>query len=333
MKAADIHTLFDSFSHMKVLVVGDVMLDTYIWGKVERISPEAPVPVVSCMRKEHRLGGAGNVVVNLLSMGAQPYLCAATGKDESGYLIREIFKQLHLESQGLMVLDNRPTTVKTRIISGSQHIVRIDEETEEPLAGETERNFIDHLMRLMTSYRFDALIFQDYDKGVITPNVIHETVEQAKKQNIPVLVDPKKKNFRNYKNVTLFKPNFKEFCEGMKVDLAREQTEELFRQGQKFQQAQGIELLMITLSDKGIFISDGSSYHLLPAHKIDLADVSGAGDTVISVASLCLAARCTPYQIAAIANLAGGQVCEKAGVVPVNKEQLKNACLSLPALF
>ena len=329
MKQEDIKSLFASFSHMKILVIGDIMLDSYTWGKVERISPEAPVPVVSCTKKEHRLGGAGNVIVNLLSLGAKPVICSIIGNDESGFAIRKILKDLKLEEKGLIVANNRPTTVKNRIISGSQQLIRVDEESDKPMEKELEEKFIRNIGQLMDAEKFDAVIFQDYDKGVITSSVISEVTNHAHDQEIPVLVDPKKRNFHLYKNVTLFKPNFHEFCNGLKYDLAKDDYEGIFQVAKDYQKINNIRYMLITLSDKGILISEGKQYWVLPAQEVKIADVSGAGDTVISVAALCLARKLYPAGIAYISNIAGGLVCEKVGVVPVDVRQLETVSMKM----
>jgi len=307
---------------MKIMVIGDIMLDTYIWGKVERISPEAPVPVVSCNRKEQRLGGAGNVAVNLLSLGAVPLLCSITGDDEMGKTVKEIFLRLKLDTKGLIADNSRPTTIKTRIISNSQQLLRVDEESDKPIHEKMESEFINHFNRMIDSDNFNAIIFQDYDKGLLTEKIISHIVRIARMRNIPTLVDPKRRNFYNYRGVSLFKPNFKELCEGLQSNIQKENVEMIFSSSSEFQKKQDIALMLITLSDKGIFISDSEQYFSLPAHEVNISDVSGAGDTVISVAALCLAAGLKPRQIAALSNLAGSMVCEKPGVVPVDAKIL-----------
>jgi D-glycero-beta-D-manno-heptose-7-phosphate kinase len=329
LKPDEIKSLFASFSNQKVMVIGDVMLDTYIWGKVDRISPEAPVPVVTCNKKEHRLGGAGNVAVNLLALGAKPLLCSIIGEDESGFSLKEIFKQLKLDDKGLITTTTRPTTVKTRVISSDQQMLRVDEETDKPISEKLENEFISHFNWLLESETYDAIIFQDYDKGLITEKVIAEVTKTAKSKKIPILVDPKKRNFFRYTDVDLFKPNFKEFCDGLKIELHKDDPAMIFKAVKDFQNTQNIDCVIITLSDRGIFICDSINCWTLPAHEVDIADVSGAGDTVISVASLCLANKLTPLETAALSNLAGGLVCEKVGVVPIDKKQLEEESLKL----
>jgi rfaE bifunctional protein kinase chain/domain len=312
---------FASFTQMNILIVGDVMIDAYLWGKVERISPEAPVPVVSCTRSENRLGGAANVALNIKALGANAVLCSVIGKDAKGQIYRELMQNESLSCDGLIESAERPTTVKTRVISGNQQLLRIDEETDKPLKEELETQFIQKALNLIDNTSFAAIIFQDYDKGVITPNVIKAIAHAANAKNIPTLVDPKRRNFDAYANVTLFKPNFKEFTEGLKVDIAKTDSAALFEHA-KHLHNKGIALVMVTLSEHGVFISNGAEYEVIPAHHREITDVSGAGDTVVSVASACLAAGLSMTQIAAIANLSGGLVCEKIGVVPINKNKL-----------
>ena len=315
-----VSALFRKFSTMRIMVIGDVMVDAYLWGKVDRISPEAPVPVVTCTKKETRLGGAANVALNLLSLGAEPVMCSVTGSDETGKLLRKLMEQEGM-GEGLMLTDpGRVTTTKTRIISGSQQLLRVDDENTAPLDPVIEKTFIEKITGYLEKTKVDAIIFQDYDKGAITPALIHAVTGLAGRRNIPTLVDPKRRNFASYRSVSLFKPNFKEFAEGMKMEIRRNDTALLAEAGRQYLAASDNRLLLLTLSDLGVFITDGQKYASIPAHKRDIADVSGAGDTVISIAALCLAAGCDPAQTAALANLAGGLVCEKVGVVPVERE-------------
>jgi rfaE bifunctional protein kinase chain/domain len=331
MVKATIQSLFDSFTGMKVLIVGDVMIDAYMWGRVERISPEAPVPVISCTRRENRLGGAANVALNVKALGAEAVLCSVIGNDDNGMLYKELMLEEQLSCEGIVEDRLRPTTVKTRMISGNQQLLRVDEETEKPLSPETEKKFIEHVVRLIKDVNFAAVIFQDYDKGVITPEVINAIVQASKEKGLPTLVDPKRRNFENYNGVTLFKPNFKEFTEGLKISVQKTDGNALFEAAKNLHQKE-VELVMVTLSEQGVFISNGHVYNTIPAHHREITDVSGAGDTVISVASVCLAAGLEMSKVAAISNLAGGLVCEKLGVVPVHKQKLMEECDRLSVL-
>lgn len=323
MGKENINKLFDKFNQYNVIVIGDVMIDTYFWGKVERISPEAPVPIISRSDIEHRLGGAGNVALNVQSLGATPFLCSVIGDDDKSVVLKNLLKKRGLSDIGIVTDSDRITTIKTRVISDNQHLLRIDEEITENIPTKTQDIFIDKLKTIILGRKIDAIIFEDYDKGVITSNLISQIVEIAKSNNIPTLVDPKKRNFMDYKGVTLFKPNFKELVEGLKLDIGKNDFKGLHEASNQLRDKLGIEMVMATLSELGIYISDNGSYHNIPAEIRDIADVSGAGDTVISTASLCLAASLPPKDIAYISNLAGGIVCEKVGVVPIDKELLK----------
>ncbi len=328
-KGFDFHTFFNGIINKKVLIIGDVMIDTYLWGKVDRVSPEAPVPIVSDIIEENRLGGAANVALNIKSLGAVPILCSVIGGDDRGSVFLDLLAEQNLSDVGITVDDFRITTQKTRVISGFKHLLRIDEEIESTLSRRIQGVFIEMVMNLIETGGISAIIFQDYDKGVITPSIITKVTALANKIGIPIMADPKFRNFHKYRQVTIFKPNFKEFSTGLKIDAAKSDIELLAKEGEKFRRAQQMEILMVTLSDKGILVLTGDGHLNVPAYKRQITDVSGAGDTVISVAAICHAGGMNPLQTAAVANLAGGQVCEKSGVVPVNREQLLKECLEI----
>ncbi len=322
MKTTDIKKVFDSFNKFNILIIGDVMIDSYMWGKVNRISPEAPVPIIMSTHQENRLGGAANVALNIQALGAKPILCSVVGKDSKAKTFYSLLKKQELTSEGIMEDEDRKTTVKTRIISNNQHLLRVDEEVDYELNKEIEKKFIVHIVKILSTTKVNAIIFEDYDKGCITPMVIKKVVEFANKNNIPTLVDPKRRNFLEYKNVTLFKPNFKELVEGSKIDIKKGDFDGIFKASKKLHKELSIKYMLVTLSELGVFISYNNSFKTIPAEVRDIADVSGAGDTIISIASLCLAADLNPELIASISNLAGGLVCEKVGVVPIDKKQL-----------
>jgi D-glycero-beta-D-manno-heptose-7-phosphate kinase len=329
MKKDAILSLFEKFNTYNTLIVGDVMIDTYFWGKVDRISPEAPVPIITRSDIEHRLGGAANVARNIKALGANPILCSVIGNDDKADIFLDVMQQRGLNTEGIIKHDSRITTIKTRVISDNQHLLRIDEEIKNSISEEVEAELIKHIKKIVDSTRIDSIIFQDYDKGVITKNIIESVVEMAQAKDIPTLVDPKKRNFHNFKNVTLFKPNFKELVEGLKLEIKKSDIEGIHKASQRLQKEQNIKYVMTTLSELGVYISNNGSYHQLPAEIRDIADVSGAGDTVVSTASLCLAAGLPPKQIAWISNISGGLVCEKVGVVPIDKKLLLKECLEL----
>lgn len=317
----NINQVFEAFNSLRVLVIGDVMLDSYVWGKVERISPEAPVPVVNVQKREYRLGGAGNVLLNVQSLGAEAIVCSVIGTDSSGDLLEDSLRAKGLNCEGLIRSENRITTIKERIIAGSQQVVRIDTETDKPVSKAESDKLVAKAKELIPSCH--VVIFEDYDKGVLTAESIAEITSFANAQNIPTVVDPKKRNFLSYHHTTLFKPNLKELREGLKVEFNVDNAKELQAVVQQLKDTLNINGALITLSERGVFIDYKEEIHKLPAHIRHIADVSGAGDTVISIAACCLALNLPPKSIAAISNLGGGLVCELVGVVPIDKNLLK----------
>jgi D-glycero-beta-D-manno-heptose-7-phosphate kinase len=320
---------FNDFQSLRILVVGDVMIDSYYWGKSDRISPEAPVPVVSVSKYEHRLGGAANVALNLKAMGAEAILCGIVGSDNKGDLLKELLQQSNLSSEGVVHVSNRPTTVKTRIISGNQQMLRVDEEDTHPLNSNESALFFERISNIINNKKCDAIIFEDYDKGAITPQLIEKVVALAKNKDIPTCVDPKKRQFLDYKNVSLFKPNLKELKEGLKIDISQINLNNLDEAAKALRLQMPVDVILITLSEHGVYFNNGSQSKLIPAHLRNIADVSGAGDTVISVATLCMALKLDTELMAALANLSGGLVCEHVGVVPIDAQKLKSEALRL----
>lgn len=318
----DFDSVFRSFNKLKALIIGDVMIDAYMWGNVNRISPEAPVPIVSVTKKENRLGGAANVALNVQALGATPILCSVIGDDDGSKLFLDLLKKQQLSTKGIIKSKSRVTTVKTRVISSNHQMLRVDEEIETSLNTKETAQLSQQIQKLIVSEKVDVIVFEDYDKGCITPELISTIVAFANKKNIPIAVDPKKKNFMAYRGVTLFKPNLKELREGLKLDAAPKELNDLKKIATEFIKKQQINTLLITLSEKGVYIHSAEKQTLVPAHVRNISDVSGAGDTVISVAALCMALKLNPDTIATLANLAGGLVCEKVGVVPVDKQQL-----------
>jgi rfaE bifunctional protein kinase chain/domain len=324
-----IQQIFTSFSKLNVLIVGDVMIDAYMWGNVNRISPEAPVPVVAVSKKENRLGGAANVALNIQAMGANAVLCSVIGNDEGGRLFSALLKKQKLAAEGILKSKSRITTIKTRVLGGSHQMIRVDEENDSPISESDTAALTNSIKKIISTGKTDVIIFEDYDKGAITPELIKTVVALAKQKNIPVVVDPKKRNFMSYSGVTLFKPNLKELREGLKVDFDSGNIKELTKVVDSFIKKQSIDAALITLSEKGVYINDKKTKALYPAHIRDITDVSGAGDTVVSIAALCVALGLSAEKTAVLANLAGGLVCEKVGVVPVNKKELLAEALKL----
>ena len=325
-KEGQYRKLFDDFNKLNILIIGDVMVDSYLWGKVERISPEAPIPVVALKRRENRMGGAANVAMNIRSMGANPILCSVIGADEKGDQFVELLRQENISDEGIIRSAQRTTTTKFRIFGNSYQMLRVDEEIDHDLYPGDFQAMVRTIDHILDKKKIDCIIFQDYDKGVITESLISEVVGRAVKLNIPVTVDPKKRNFTAYRDVTLFKPNLKELKEGLSLEGDADDLQSVMDSAQRLRAAQNCRFVLTTMSEKGVLISfadkseDQNVY--IPAHLRTISDVSGAGDTVISVASLCLAMNRTPYEVAYISNLAGGLVCEEVGVVPIDKEKL-----------
>lgn len=321
-----IQQLLREFSNKTILVIGDVMIDAYILGKVNRVSPEAPVPIVSLTSREERLGGAANVALNLKSLGAKPVLCSVIGNDKDGRRLHELLQEQEMVTDGIVGSDTRLTTVKTRVIGNHQHLLRIDAEDVHDLNTTEEDALIAHLKGLIADGKIDAVIFEDYNKGVLTRRVIAEAIRICKENGIPTTVDPKKDNFLAYEGVTLFKPNLKELKEGTGIDCSFQEREKFLKAVGFLEERLKNEITFVTLSENGVFIRNNDESHHVAAHIRSILDVSGAGDTVISVATLCLASGMSLKTIAELSNLAGGLVCEKSGVVSILPEELEQEC-------
>jgi len=314
--------IFSGFEKLKVAIIGDVMLDAYTIGKVNRISPEAPVPVVFLEKEEQRIGGAGNVALNLRALGAETFLCSVIGVDKAANTLLGLLEESSINQEAMIQLDSRKTTIKTRVIANHQHLLRIDQEDTHSIDETTEILLIEAAKKIIDK-GIDALIFEDYNKGVLTPKVIQELTTYANGKGVFITVDPKKDNFLSYKNVSLFKPNLKELKEGLNLEIDLNKDSNALSQATAMLQKElNNALTFITLSERGVYITDGETPHHIEAHVRDIADVSGAGDTVIAVATLCLASKLSPLLIAEISNIAGGLVCEHSGVVRIDKEQL-----------
>lgn len=327
MQKMDFSQVFTSFSGLNVMVIGDVMVDAYLFGNVDRISPEAPVPIVSVGKRINRLGGAANVALNLKSIGVTPVLCSVIGNDLKGDEFLDLLQQAGIHQDVILRSAERITTTKFRIIGNKMQMLRVDEEITNDLGTGDEEHLISKITQLLDRGGIHAIILQDYNKGILTAGVIRNVVHAAVRLGIPVVVDPKRKNFELYTGVTLFKPNLKEIREGLNLDVGPQDTDSILHAADLLHERQDIRMVMVTLSEAGVFISeqmeDGSrERHTIPAHVRNIADVSGAGDTVVSVATACLAAGLDARAIAQISNLAGGLVCEEVGVVPVNRERL-----------
>ena len=325
----DFEKLFHQFAQLKVAVIGDVMLDTYWWGKVERISPEAPVPVVAVSKKEQRIGGAGNVALNLHSLGAAVSVISVLGKDDDGEQLTKLFAENNINTKYLVYSQQRITTNKIRIISRNQHMMRLDAELTNDITATDEEKLLTAFENFIAAENPDVVVLEDYNKGVLTENVIAKIISLCKKNNILTTVDPKRKNFFSYKGVDIFKPNLKEVKEGLNL-LSDEVSENILKDIHlQLQQKLQHKISFITLSEKGVFYNDEKIAAIIPTHIRNVADVSGAGDTVIAVASLVYAATKNVTLMADVANIAGGLVCEEVGTVAIDKEKLLQECIQL----
>ena len=306
------------------MIVGDIMLDVYMKGKVERISPEAPVPIVSVTETFSRLGGAANVAQNLKALGAEPILCSIIGKDEKSNDLLRLMSDQNMKTSGIARSEDRITTRKVRILGNNAQMLRVDTEDTFDLTQQEYNLLMTRIKDIINNENIDGIILQDYNKGVLTENLIMDVVALANSKNIPVGVDPKKKNFLAYKNVTFFKPNLKELREGLGISSKEDSIEEITKAVDSLHEILHCRYLMTTLSERGVLIKDYENgvCHHIPAHIRKIADVSGAGDTVLSVAMLCLVCKQEAYNIAALSNLAGGLVCEEIGAVPIDKDKL-----------
>lgn len=319
-----LHEIFSSMQNRFIAVIGDVMLDRYIWGSVTRISPEAPVPVIDVARESNHLGGASNVALNIRSMGAVPVLFGVVGRDSNANELRMIFEQEKIITDFLVEDDARPTTVKTRIIAGSQHVARIDYEDRQQISEEVTRRVIDRLENHIGS--INIIILQDYNKGVVGPALIRQVIELAREHSIPVLVDPKFSNFFEYQGVTVFKPNRKETEDALKVRLGDEAS--FAEAARTLRQHLHCEHVLLTLGEKGMLLLENEGeLTRVDTRARKVADVSGAGDTVIATLAVALASGASMVEAAHIANFAGGLVCEEVGIVPVDRDKLYDAAL------
>jgi D-glycero-beta-D-manno-heptose-7-phosphate kinase len=327
--ATDYKELFKTFSSVRIGVIGDMMLDTYWWGNVERISPEAPVPVVTVNRKEYRIGGAGNVALNLASLGTPVSVFSVIGDDDDGQILTGLLNENKIDTSYMLKSLNRITTNKMRVISRNQQMMRLDSETLLSLNPDQETDLITQVEKFISEKSPAAIIFEDYNKGVLTEKIIQKIIQVCKKNSVITAVDPKRKHFFEYKEVDIFKPNLKEAREALNLLIDEINESALTLIHRKLKEELNHKISFITLSEKGVFYDDGEEYHMVPSHIRNVADVSGAGDTVIAVATLVYALTRNTRIMAEIANLAGGLVCESVGTVAIDKARLQRECLRL----
>lgn len=317
-----IKSLFKKIEHLKIFIVGDAMLDNYWHGRIERISPEAPVPILDLKEKDSRPGGSANVALNCKSLGAQVFLLSTIGKDSNGKLLIDLLKTQEINTEYIIQSSNRITTTKTRLIAKNQQTLRIDDEQTDDLNIKDEHHFIDVCLRAIQIEKPDILIFEDYNKGLLSANCIERIITHCQHVGVMTAVDPKFKNFFSYKGVDLFKPNLKEIKEALNINHLDINTKELKKIHQVLNQKVNNSISFITLSEHGVFIQQNQQAYLKPAHKRTIIDVSGAGDTVISVASILYFLTKDIELSASVANIAGGIVCEQVGVIPIDTSKL-----------
>ncbi|MTB50885.1 bifunctional heptose 7-phosphate kinase/heptose 1-phosphate adenyltransferase [Lewinella sp. W8] len=309
------------FSSLRILVVGDVMIDRYLDGRVDRISPEAPVPVMLLEQEENRLGGAANVALNLRALGAQVMLAGTLGEDPNAAIFRQLLTENAIGGTLLFPDANRPTTVKTRLVAQGQQLLRVDREETHAIGEAMVRQLLEAVEAKLKNQAVDLILLQDYNKGLLTESLIRGMMDLCQTYQVRSAVDPKKDNFWAYRGVSLFKPNLREIQAQCEFAVLPELTS-LDQAAQHIFDKTGAQNVMITLSEHGIYVHDGNRSAIYPTNARDVADVSGAGDTVISVAACGLAAGMPLGEIAQLANLAGAQVIAKSGVVAVDLAEL-----------
>ena len=325
----DLSELFQKISSLKVGIIGDVMLDTYMWGNVDRISPEAPVPIVSVQKKEQRIGGAGNVALNVQSLNAEAFVLTVTGDDEDAKQLADLFSLQKINTQYSFKSSQRTTTNKTRIISRNQHMMRLDAEMVNDLTTEEEEKILQRFEEFVQNEKPDIVILEDYNKGVLTEAVIRSVISTCRKKKILTAVDPKRKNFFAFKHADIFKPNLKEAKEALNIITPNIHSTLLQNIHAELYNRLEHSVSLITLSEKGIFYQQQNKSAIIPSHVRNIADVSGAGDTVIATAALIYAATKNVHLTAEISNIAGGLVCEEVGTAAIDKERLYHECEAL----
>lgn len=318
--------LLDSFVGKRIAVVGDLMVDSYYWGTVSRVSPEAPVPVVDVISESVRLGGAANVANNIQTLGGNPILIGLIGDDHPGEMFLDLMRQQNLNDEGIVTDISRPTTIKTRVIAHSQHVVRIDNESKADCPDQLQHRIIDAVKYKI--HEIDGIILEDYNKGVITKDTINEIVAVARKYGKIVTADPKFNNFFEYKNVTVFKPNKREAEEAIGNRIRTE--DDVIRAGERLLAALQADNVLMTRGEEGmtLFEKNGAVSHMQTL-ATNVQDVSGAGDTVISTLTMALAGGASIREAAELANCAASVVVGAVGIVPIQADQLIESALSL----
>lgn len=307
------------FSGQKIAVIGDMMLDCYYWGDVKRVSPEAPVPVVEVENEFYRFGGAANVALNIKKLGGTPIPLGVIGYDNEGSIFSSLIAEENITATGLVIDENRPTTSKARVIAHNQHVVRIDKEKKNPVDPEISKKLMDYFIGIVDE--LDGIILQDYNKGVLTSSFIKKIIRLARAKNKLITVDPKFNNFFEYKNVTVFKPNRKEASDVLGYRIKSD--EDISLSGQKLLNKLHAKYVLLTLGEEGIAVFEKEKEERrMPTKARKVADVSGAGDTVISTLTMALAAGADILEASYLANYAAGIVCGEVGIVPIKLDEL-----------
>ncbi len=318
INSKEIQDIIQNFKNKKVVVLGDLMLDRYFWGKVTRVSPEAPVPVVDIKSETYHLGGAANVASNFKSLGLTTYLCGLVGNDEYGKSFITAAEEKGIDYSGVYIDPDRPTTVKTRVFGNNQQIVRLDTESVKIVSTKAERHILDVLHELSD---IACIVFSDYNKGCLSEIVIREIITQAKNKNIPIFVDPKFTNFFEYSNVTLVKPNKKEAEEALNMKL--NSVEDINKAGKVLLKRLNVDNVLLTLGQDGmVLFEQNGNITTIPTKARTVADVSGAGDTAIASFAASYVGGADVKQASLIANIASGIVCEKPGIVSIEIDEL-----------
>ena len=312
----------DDFKNVTALVIGDLMIDEYLWGSVDRISPEAPVPVVCVEKQSHTLGGAGNVINNLVAMGVKVLAIGTAGTGKAGQMIFGKLESLGIETDGIVSEPQRPTTRKTRVIASNQQVLRIDKEIKRNINADTLKRLVKIIKDKIL--QVNLIILSDYDKGLLTKELIAQTVKLAKKHNVMILADPKSLDFSKYEQVSILTPNKKEASLATNMDIKSEK--DLFAAGYKIMDQVKLERLIITCGKDGmVLFENGKDPYIIESKARQIFDVSGAGDTAISFLGLGLAIGASFKDSAKIANAAAGIVVAKIGTATVSIDELQRA--------
>ena len=323
IKPDRLNKILSGFTEKNILVIGDLLLDAYFWGKTERISPEAPVPIVEVDRTNYNPGGAGNVALNLVELGSKVSILSVIGSDMNGDTLLSQLKKAKIDVSQIIRLNNYQTPIKTRVIAQDQQVLRIDQEENyidsKLILSIIEKSLLENITKI------DGFVLADYNKGLLLKDIINIVLNIADKFSVPVYVDPKWDNFFEYKNVHFFKPNISEFQKAIGNDY---QESDFIKHGTQMREKLNTDILLVTKGSEEavVFTKDGNDS--IPTNAQSVHDVSGAGDTVISVFTLADLCGANAYESANIANIAASTVCAQVGVVPIKIDDLKSKLLS-----